>query len=772
MKEPTEVPTARARTAGAPTVPPTGAPTAPLLSIEDLHVSITAGERTVHALNGVGLDLRHGEALGIVGESGCGKTMTALAVLGLLPHGARVTGGRVRFDGRDLTSADPTTLRAVRGNTVGMVFQDPLTSLNPTLTIGAQVAEPLLLHKELSRKQAWRQAEEALGLVGLPRPAERMRAYPHQLSGGMRQRVALAMALVCEPSLLIADEPTTALDVTTQHQILELVDDLRQRLGMALVLVTHDLGVIARRVDKVAVMYAGRIVEQAGAHQLFTAPRHRYTQALFEALPERAAHRAAPLRTIPGLPPSLTVRTKGCPFAPRCTHASAECRGEEPELVPVGQAGQGGEQEHSHACFHPAVPLAGVGARTGEGAGVRTDTDGTAMEAEAEAEEVAEAEVDARTGRVAPAPVLLELDALHKEFPLAGGVFARRRGSVQAVGGVSLRLRRGETFGLVGESGCGKTTLGRIVAGLEEATSGEVRLEGRDLALLTRTERRAERRRIQLMFQDSTAAMDPRMRVGEILREPLAIHRYGTRGEQESRTAELLDAVGLPRGAKHRYPHEFSGGQRQRLGLARALALEPDLVIADEPVSALDVSVQAQILNLMRRLQRERSLTYLFISHDLSVVRYLADRVGVMYLGRLVESGPTEEVFARPLHPYTRALLGAGSAAAVPEPGAGTDTGTGLGPGTSTAGPATLRGEPPLGPAHATAPVSGCPFRPRCPKARDLCAEREPAQLGPGVDGHRAACHFPVEVEVEVEVGAEVEYKAEVAKGELPTHDK
>ncbi|MEV0259316.1 ABC transporter ATP-binding protein [Streptomyces sp. NPDC050732] len=670
--------------------------TEPLLTIDDLSVDITSRERTVHALDGVSLALAPGEALGIVGESGCGKTMTALSVLGLLPPGGDITGGRVLFDGQDLAAAPAPVLQDVRGNSIGMVFQSPLTSLNPTMTIGAQVAEPLLLHRPgIGGKEARARAQEMLRLVGMPQPAERMKAYPHQLSGGMRQRVAIAMALVCEPKLLIADEPTTALDVTTQHQILELVDDLRTRLGMAMILVTHDLGVIANRVDRVAVMYAGRVAEQAAVRDLFARPRHRYTEALFAALPERAADSGTELHTIPGLPPNLTVRPTGCRFAPRCTFATDRCRAEEPPLTDDGVRGAA----HRFACFHP-VP----------------------EEAVSEDDVVVPAAVPATA---APGAVLLEVDALVKEFPLKGGAFSRGRGTVSAVGGVSLSVRKGETYGMVGESGCGKTTLGRIVAGLEEPTGGAVRFEGADPSRMTRAQRRAHRRRVQLMFQDSTAAMDPRMRVGDILREPLVIQGVGHRTEQEKLVAELLDAVGLPRGAVHRYPHEFSGGQRQRIGLARALTLSPDLVVADEPVSALDVSVQAQILNLMRELQRERGLTYLFISHDLAVVRHLADTVGVMYLGKLVESGPAEQVYAHPLHPYTRGLL---DTVNLPDPEAA--------PGTRRT---PLEGETP----SAAKPPSGCRFRTRCPVAQEVCATVEPQVSTPNGAGHEVACHFP-----------------------------
>ncbi|MFI6765046.1 dipeptide ABC transporter ATP-binding protein [Streptomyces sp. NPDC050355] len=656
----------------------------------------------MHALDGVDLDLAPGESLGVVGESGCGKTMTALSVLGLLPPGGRIAGGRILFDGTDLAAAPEQVLRDIRGNSVGMVFQDPMTSLNPTLTIGAQVAEPLLLHRRPSRAEAWAKAEEMLRLVGMPRPAERLRSYPHQLSGGMRQRVAIAMALVCEPRLLIADEPTTALDVTTQHQILELVDELRARLGMAMILVTHDLGVIARRVDRVAVMYGGRIAERAPVRPLFATPRHRYTQALLAALPERALAGARPPAGIPGLPPSLLTRPTGCRFAPRCAHATDLCRAAEPELTddlhdtpPAGTA-------HAFACFHPAAPAPD----TGPAAEVPARPPATATLRAPSAPPVRTEEP------------LLRLADVSKSYPLHGGPFGRRRpgtrqaAEVSAVAGVSLTVRRGETFGIVGESGCGKSTLGRMAVGLEAPSGGAVHFAGRDLADLTRRELRTHRRDVQLMFQDSATSMDPRMRVGAVLREPLVIQRIGDRAEQRRRIAGLLDDVGLPRGAVDRYPHEFSGGQRQRLGLARALALAPSLVVADEPVSALDVSVQAQILQLMRELQREKGLSYLFISHDLAVVRHLADSVGVMYLGKLVETGPAERVFTRPLHPYTQGLLRAGSGA--------------------------LAGEAP----SAAAPPSGCRFRTRCPIAQAVCATTEPPPAEPDSAGHRVACHL------------------------------
>ncbi|MFE7827174.1 dipeptide ABC transporter ATP-binding protein [Streptomyces nigrescens] len=712
-----------------------------LLKIDALQVEIAGRGRTVRALDGIDLDLAPGEALGIVGESGCGKTMTALSVLGLLPPGGKITGGRILFDGTDLAAAPEPVLRKVRGHTVGMVFQDPLTSLNPTLTIGAQVAEPLLLHTRLTRAEAWARAEETLRMVGLPRPAERLKSYPHQLSGGMRQRVAIAMALVCEPRLLIADEPTTALDTTTQHQILELIDSLRARLGMAMILVSHDLGVIARRVDRVAVMYGGRIAERAPVRPLFATPRHRYTQALFAALPDRATAAGRPPATIPGLPPSLTTRPAGCRFAPRCGFATDLCHTADPELTDGLDGTTPAATAHAFACFHPTGPAPGVAAAVSDVApasgvapssGVTPTTGAAPTSSTAPAAEPRPPVPAEPRPPVPAAPMvrtdepLLRLADVSKTYPLHGGSFARRKGAaeVSAVAGISLTVRRGETFGIVGESGCGKSTLGRLAVGLEAPSGGAVHIAGRDIATLNKRELRSHRRAVQLMFQDSAAAMDPRMRAGAVLREPLVIQGIGDRAEQRRRIAGLLDDVGLPRGAVDRYPHEFSGGERQRLGLARALAPGPSLVVADEPVSALDVSVQAQILNLMRALQREKGIGYLFISHDLAVVRHLADSVGVMYLGKLVETGPAEQVFTRPLHPYTRGLL---DSVNTPDPDAAP-------PGTPLGVEAPSAADPP----------SGCRFRTRCPLATALCATTEPPPAEPETPGHRVACHFPL----------------------------
>jgi peptide/nickel transport system ATP-binding protein len=675
---------------------------APLLTIEDLQTEIRLRSATVHALDGVSLTVEAGECLGIVGESGSGKTMTALSIMQLLPPGGHIVGGKITLGDQVISSLSDDGMRHVRGNEVGMIFQDPMTSLNPTMTIGDQIAETVLLHRGADAKTARARAIEVLGLVGMPRPAERVSNYPHQLSGGMRQRVMIAMALACEPKLLIADEPTTALDVTIQKQILELIDDLRQRLGMAVILVTHDLGVIAGRADRAAVMYAGKVVETTTTARLFANPRHPYTEALFGALPEKAADQTERLYSIPGMPPDLTQPPPGCRFAARCRYVQDSCREKEPKL-------EGDTWDHVYRCFFP-VGNAGdddVVAEHHETAVVRERLERAAVPQDGEA--------------------LLRVGGLIKNFSVtSGAVLQRKIGEVSAVADVSFAIRPGATFGVVGESGCGKTTIGRLIAGLEKANGGSIVLDGEDLVKLNKRERRRRAPKVQLMFQDSYASMDPRMRVGPILREPLSIQNVGSRADQHKKIAAILDEVGLPRAAVDRYPHEFSGGQRQRLGLARALILSPKLVVADEPVSALDVSIQAQILNLMLDLQRDLGLTYLFISHDLSVVRYLSENIGVMYLGKLVETGPADDVYYRPIHPYTRGLI---------------DT-------VPVADPALAQAREEKGVAgelpSAINPPSGCRFRTRCPRAQDLCAQEEPPLRPFAANGHLAACHFPL----------------------------
>ena len=669
----------------------------PLLQIKDLHTDIEIRNGVVRALSGVDLHVNPGETLGIVGESGSGKTMTALSLMGLLPQGGKVSSGSIILDGQDLTKMPLHLKRKMRGTKVGMIFQDPLTSLNPTMKIGLQVCEPLRVHEKLSKRAALARAVEILKRVGMPRPEVVINNYPHQLSGGMRQRVMIAMALVCKPRILIADEPTTALDVTTQMQILDLIDELRDEYKMGVILITHDLGVVAGHTDRVAVMYAGRIVETAPTKTLFTEPKHRYTSSLMAALPERALEAGTKLFSIPGAPPSLTNLPVGCRFAARCLWATDECRAGYPDLS--------GDDSHTFSCFHPVQ----------EG-----DESPAVLQGKLESTSAEETASDAPQ---ISHDVLLDVKEASREYESAGsGFFKREKGVVSAVDRVSITVKKGETYGLVGESGCGKSTVGRLIAGLEPPSGGAIELDGRDLATLKGRDAVRIHRDVQMMFQDSYAAMDPRMRIDQILAEPMSIQKTGNARQIAERIMEILEQVGLTEEILDRYPHEFSGGQLQRIGFARSLTLAPDLIVADEPVSALDVSVQAQVLNLMKDLQQELGLSYLFISHDLAVVQYMADRIGVMYLGRIVEEGPAHEVVKNPKHPYTKALI---DSIPVPDPEFQHDESA-----------IKLTGEPP----SAVNPPEGCRFRPRCPFAGEEC-KVQPMLTD---ETHRVACHHPL----------------------------
>ena len=669
----------------------------PLLQIKDLHTDIEIRNGVVRALSGVDLHVNPGETLGIVGESGSGKTMTALSLMGLLPQGGKVSSGSIILDGQDLTQLPLKEKRKLRGTKVGMIFQDPLTSLNPTMKIGLQVCEPLRVHEKLSKREALARAVEILKRVGMPRPEVVINNYPHQLSGGMRQRVMIAMALVCKPRILIADEPTTALDVTTQMQILDLIDELRDEYKMGVILITHDLGVVAGHTDRVAVMYAGRIVETAPTKTLFTEPKHRYTSSLMAALPERALAAGTKLFSIPGAPPSLTNLPVGCRFAARCLWATDECRAGYPDLS--------GDDTHTFSCFHPVQ----------EG-----DESPAVLQGKLDSTSAEETASDAPQ---ISHDVLLDVKEASREYESAGsGFFKREKGVVSAVDRVSITVKKGETYGLVGESGCGKSTVGRLIAGLEPPSGGAIELDGRDLATLKGRDAVRIHRDVQMMFQDSYAAMDPRMRIDQILAEPMSIQKTGNARQIAERIMEILEQVGLTEEILDRYPHEFSGGQLQRIGFARSLTLAPDLIVADEPVSALDVSVQAQVLNLMKDLQQELGLSYLFISHDLAVVQYMADRIGVMYLGRIVEEGPAREVVNNPKHPYTKALI---DSIPVPDPEFVHDESA-----------IKLTGEPP----SAVNPPEGCRFRPRCPFAGEEC-KVQPMLTD---EAHRVACHHPL----------------------------
>lgn len=688
----------------------------PLLAVSDLRIEFAVpGARVLRAVRGMTYTIGRGEVLGLVGESGCGKSVSALSLLGLLPrHTARVTGS-ARFRGEELVGASSNRLRRVRGAGIAMIFQDPLTSFDPVLPVGRQIAEALRAHRKLDRSASRARVLELLETVGISDARRRMDAYPHQLSGGMRQRAMLAMALSGEPSLLIADEPTTALDVTIQAQILELLRGLGARLDMSVLLITHNLGLVSGLCDRVAVMYAGQIAEAGSTEQMLMHPRHPYTIGLLRSAVHLNRTREMPLVPIEGQPPDLTTDALGCPFAPRCRYAVERSHCENPPLETVGA-------DHQVACWvKPEVEVVGGAVMTpppsasGDAAVVISSS---------------------RTSSATDGQPLVEVNNVLIHFPLAAGPFSREPGWIHAVDGVSLTIRRGETLGLVGESGCGKTTLGRAVVQSAPVTAGDVRFSGRSLHQLRGDELRQYRRRLQLVFQDPYASLNPRQTVGQLLKEPLAVHHVVPRPAASARVTELLQLVGMDAAAMPRYPHEFSGGQRQRIAIARALSVEPDLIVCDEPISSLDVSIQAQIVNLLLRLQHELELTYLFISHDLAVVRHLAHRVAVMYLGKIMELAPSEEIYTNPRHPYTAALL---SAVPVPDPTIQRNQRRII-----------LHGDIP----SAVNPARGCRFLTRCWLRQrlgspEICATTEPALIErPGsAANQQVACHFAEEMQ-------------------------
>ena len=597
-----------------------------LLAVEGLRTLLDAPDGQVRAVDGVDFEIRRGECFALVGESGCGKSMTALSVMRLLPEAGRIADGSARLDGQDLFALPEAAMRAVRGRRIAMIFQEPATSLNPVLTVERQITEVIERHAGVSGRQARARALELLDAVGIPEGARRMQEYPFQLSGGLKQRVMIAAALAADPEILIADEPTTALDVTIQAQILELLRRLQSERGMAVLLITHDLGVVAHMAQRVAVMYAGEIVEVADKDAFFRAPQHPYSRKLFESLPS-PARRAGRLAVIRGQVPPLTREFRSCRFAERCDWAFARCTEEPPRLLLLA----GGHKVRCHLREQgPAGPLD------------RSES------------------APASAGATAHLPALLEVEGLKVHFPIRRGLLKRTVGHVKAVDGISLSIRQGRTLALVGESGCGKTTAGKAILQLIAPSAGSVRFRDEELTALSRYALRPLRRAMQIVFQDPYASLNPRMRVADILAEGMRSLRVGA--DEAARTARidrLLDQVGLPPQAKARYPHEFSGGQRQRIAIARALTVEPQLIVCDEPTSALDVSVQAQILNLLRSLQEQLGLAYLFITHNIGVVDFLAHEVAVMYFGRIVEHGAVDEVLRSPRHPYTKQLLAA-----------------------------------------------------------------------------------------------------------------
>ncbi|MFD3685305.1 dipeptide ABC transporter ATP-binding protein [Nocardiopsis sp. NPDC058631] len=726
-----------------------------VLDVRDLSVTFSSEDGPLNAVRGVTYQVRRGEALGIVGESGSGKSVTSMAIMGLLPRTAEVTGSARVLD-QEVIGLGDAAISRIRGEKIAMIFQDPLTSLNPVYTVGYQIAEAVLTHRDVSKKQARERAVELLDKVGIPNPDRRVDQYPHELSGGMRQRVVIAIAMANDPDVIIADEPTTALDVTVQAQVLEALEAARRETGAALVLITHDLGVVAGHVDRVAVMYAGRLVETGTVEDVFYRPRMPYALGLLGSMPRLDGGHER-LTPILGTPPSLLNLPRGCAFAPRCPMAQDICRTEMPELAEPAniEASATGKPEedplrrHRSAC-HFSEQLAGV----------RPDDlfRPTSVDADAPAEvlaaELGTAPVGGGSAQEAPkeraekedgagegadgarAEVLLSATDLVKHFPIRSkGILRRKIGEVQAVSGISLELREHETLALVGESGCGKSTTARLLLQLIRLTSGDVRYMGRPLHDLSDAQMRPLRRDLQLVFQDPFASLDPRMTVSDTVAEPLQIH--GRAKGARTRVKELLELVGLNPEHGSRYPHEFSGGQRQRIGIARALALNPKVLILDEPVSALDVSIQAGVINLLEDLQDELGLSYLFVSHDLSVVRHIADRVAVMYLGKIVETGTTDQLFSAPAHPYTQALI---SAIPLPDPVK-----------ERTRERIVVTGDVPS-PAD---PPSGCRFRTRCPKfagelsetERVRCVEEPPGLLDRGA-GHQDACHYSQVVEL------------------------
>ncbi len=685
----------------------------PVLSVQDLHVTFPSEAGPVQAVRGLSFDLLAGETMAIVGESGSGKSVTSLAIMGLHSSSAKITGS-VKLHGTELLGRSDRDMSRIRGDGLAMIFQDPLSALTPVYTIGDQLVEAIQAHYDVSTSVATRRAVELLDLVGIPNPQQRVKSFPFEFSGGMRQRAMIAMAIANDPDVIIADEPTTALDVTIQAQVLEVLKRAQLETGAAVLMITHDLGVVAGMSNRVTVMYAGRPVEQGSVDDIFYRPRMPYTIGLLGTVPRLDQESDSALPTLEGSPPSVVNLPPGCPFVPRCPMAIDICRTVEPELMPTTSIA------HTAACHRLATIEQG---HLGH----------------AEIFPVPELPSSAleRVPREKRETVL-ELAGFKRHYPLMkGAIYRRRVGTVYAVDGIDLEVKAGETLGLVGESGCGKSTTLLEVLNLVRPTEGRVVVLGKDTAKLNRADRKALRRDLQVVFQDPMASLDPRMPIFDIIAEPMGVHGF-SKAEMEQRVKELLTMVGLQPDHASRYPAHFSGGQRQRIGIARALALKPRLLVLDEPVSALDVSIQAGVINLLQELQLELGLAYLFVAHDLAVIRHIASRVAVMYLGKLVEVGDVDHVYSRPSHPYTQALL---SAIPLPDPNAERSRRRIL-----------LQGDLPS-PAD---PPSGCKFRTRCPKFLTLgagdqakCINEVPllAPVAAPTD-HVSACHFNEVVQV------------------------
>ena len=706
---------------------PKGAPKGdPIMQVRDLHVSFATEAGVCRAVRGVNFDLWRGRTLGIVGESGSGKSVTALSLIGLLDDNAKVTGSII-MNGEELIGKTDEEMSEIRGERIAMVFQDPLSALTPMFTIGDQIAEGLITHHpDMSKQQIHDRCVELLDLVGIPQPEERLSSFPHQFSGGMRQRVMIAIAIANNPDVIIADEaqffspeqiiadePTTALDVTIQAQILDVLAKAQKETGAAVVLITHDLGVVAGAADDILVMYAGRPVERASIDDIFQHPSMPYTMGLLGAVPK--PHIAASQRLVPiqGNPPSLVDIPKGCPFSPRCPLATPECSLSEPNLEVV-DANSG----HLASCRR----LQEIIDKNMKYTDVFPVPDLLPAD-------WADVPRDQR-------PVTLEVDHLVKHFPLTGGgMFRRTIGQVAAVDDVTFKIRQGETLALVGESGSGKSTTLMEIMNLMKPEDGRIVVLGHDLAeLKKKAERKALRKDLQIIFQDPMSSLDPRMPIYDVLAEPLKVHKW-SKEKINRRIGELMELVGLNPDYVDRFPAQFSGGQRQRISIARALATDPKVLLLDEPIASLDVSIQAGIINLLEDLQAKLKISYLFVAHDLAVIRHISDRVAVMYLGQVVELGETEDVFTHPRHPYTQALL---SAIPVPDPVV-----------ERTRQRIILKGDLP----SPSEKHPGCRFASRCPvklrltpEQQKMCETKRPVLTSDDQIATEFACHFPLDV--------------------------
>ena len=667
-----------------------------LLEIQNIQTCFRTDGKDVRAVDGVSMYLDPGEIIGIVGESGSGKSVTMMSMLQLITSPGRITGGAVYLNGNGQNmleyQANSEEMRRMRGGMVSMIFQEPMTSLNPVLTIGYQIQENIMLHLKVSKEEAKERAIKMLKLVNIPDAEQRFHYYPQQFSGGMRQRIMIAMAISSEPTVLVADEATTALDVTTQAQLLEMIRDIAKKTNTAVIIVTHNLGIVARFAERIYVMYSGSVVEMTNAKELFAKPEHPYTRALLRAIPRLDDPKDRILIPIEGLPPNPAQRPDYCPFYDRCEYRMEKCRqSPKPPLIELSQG-------HFAACLLTAEEKA-------------------VKEREIGAKEIKKAPQGKKGGELC-----LEVSDVRKYFPVFKGIMRKKVGEVKAIEDITFTVNKGETLGIVGESGCGKTTLARCLMRVYKPEEGKILFNGTDIARLSDRELQPFRPRISMIFQDPFSSLDPRQTAESIVGESLKIHKLvKNREEYDGRVDELFRIVGLDPALKTRVPHEFSGGQRQRIGIARALSSNPDMIICDEPISALDVSIQAQIINLLEELQAKLGLTYLFIAHDLAVVKHISDRILVMYLGRVVEIAECEELYENTLHPYTKALL-----AAVPVADPVIEEARERVP---------IRGEVP----SLTNRPKGCPFHDRCGQVMDRCREEIPRLTEAG-NNHQVAC--------------------------------